>query len=104
MQARVPQVAGFARWPHERSAKQAGKALRERLPRSAFGRPEEWTWQRRGDGAGTRRAASAAVAAVEESNTGRIPGLVPLRVGRMAASPFAFLRGSAGLMAADLDG
>ncbi|UVS76396.1 DUF2252 domain-containing protein [Actinokineospora sp. UTMC 2448] len=36
------------------------------------------------------------------SNEGRIPGLVPLRVGRMLASPFAFFRGSAGLMAADL--
>jgi uncharacterized protein (DUF2252 family) len=97
VQARVPQVAGFARWPHERSAKRAGKALRERLPRSAFGRPEGWTWQRRGEG-----GPATAVAAVEESNAGRIPELVPLRVGRMAASPFAFLRGSAGLMAADL--
>lgn len=39
---------------------------------------------------------------VDASNGGRIPGLVPLRVGRMLASPFAFFRGSAGLMAADL--
>ena len=43
-----------------------------------------------------------AVTAVEESNRGRIPGLTPIRVGRMAATPFAFLRGSAGLMAYDL--
>nr|WP_104820537.1 DUF2252 domain-containing protein [Kitasatospora sp. MMS16-BH015] len=42
------------------------------------------------------------VAAVEAANTGRLPELVPIRVGRMAASPFAFLRGSAGLMACDL--
>ncbi|MFI5497603.1 DUF2252 domain-containing protein [Nocardia asteroides] len=36
------------------------------------------------------------------SNRGRIERLVPLRVGRMAASPFTFFRGAAGLMAADL--
>jgi uncharacterized protein (DUF2252 family) len=39
---------------------------------------------------------------VERSNEGRIPELVPLRVARMVVSPFAFFRGSAGLMAADL--
>ncbi|NED06861.1 DUF2252 domain-containing protein, partial [Streptomyces sp. SID6648] len=38
----------------------------------------------------------------EESHRGRIPGLTPIRAGRMAATPFAFLRGSAGLMAYDL--
>ncbi|MDX6354223.1 MAG: hypothetical protein QOF98_1126 [Streptomyces sp.] len=96
MGSRVPHVAGFAAWPHEASAKRAGKALRERLPRAAHGRPEHWTWQQR------RNGAAVAVDAVEESNAGRIPELIPLRVGRMAASPFAFLRGSAGLMAADL--
>lgn len=37
-----------------------------------------------------------------ESNEGRIPALVPIRFGRMAASPFAFYRGAAALMAADL--
>jgi uncharacterized protein (DUF2252 family) len=37
-----------------------------------------------------------------ESNKGRQAHLVPLRMGRMAASPFAFLRGSACVMAADL--
>ncbi|MFD7657862.1 DUF2252 domain-containing protein [Actinosynnema sp. NPDC059797] len=39
---------------------------------------------------------------VEASNEGRLPELAPLRVGRMLASPFAFFRGSAGLMAGDL--
>ena len=34
-----------------------------------------------------------------ESNEGRIPELVPIRIGRMLASPFAFLRGSAAVMA-----
>ncbi|UUU32583.1 DUF2252 domain-containing protein [Streptomyces sp. CA-210063] len=88
--ARVPGVPGFARWPSQGSPKDEGKALRTRVPRSAHAdlvlttdRPD-------------------AVAAVEESNRGRIPGLTPIRVGRMAATPFAFLRGSAGLMAHDL--
>lgn len=88
--ARIPQVEGFVRRPRAGSPKQDGKALREQVPRGAHalldtppGRPD-------------------AVTAVEESGRGRLPGLVPLRVGRMAASPFAFLRGSAGLMAYDL--
>ncbi|MFG3099826.1 DUF2252 domain-containing protein [Streptomyces sp. NPDC048182] len=88
---RVPRVPGFARWPVEGSSpKAAGKALRHEVPRSAHaafeadaGRPD-------------------AVRATEESNQGRIPELTPLRAGRMAATPFAFLRGSAGLMAYDL--
>src|SRR5574337_162103 len=36
------------------------------------------------------------------SNEGRMAELIPIRFGRMAASPFAFYRGSAALMAADL--
>ena len=39
---------------------------------------------------------------LSESNAGRILDLVPIRFGRMAASPFAFYRGSAALMASDL--
>ncbi|MEV6218561.1 DUF2252 domain-containing protein [Nocardia sp. NPDC051833] len=39
---------------------------------------------------------------VEASNEGRIDRLIPLRIGRMTASPFTFFRGAAGLMAADL--
>ncbi|REK88555.1 DUF2252 domain-containing protein [Streptomyces inhibens] len=89
--SRVPYVPGFAKADVQGpSPKAAGRALRERLPRSeqaalsiAAGRPD-------------------AVAAVEESNAGRLPELTPIRVGRMAASPFAFLRGTAGLMAYDL--
>lgn len=87
---RVPRVPGFARWPADGSPKAEGKALRRRLARSAHaafdpdaGRPD-------------------AVAAVEESSRDRLPELTPIRVGRMAATPFAFLRGSAGLMAYDL--
>ncbi|MEU6309580.1 DUF2252 domain-containing protein [Streptomyces sp. NPDC047014] len=89
---RIPEVAGFAPRGAAGSPKEQGKALRERLPRAAHagfeapaGRPD-------------------AVRAVEESNAGRVPGLSPIRVGRMAANPFAFLRGAAGLMAHDLSG
>jgi uncharacterized protein (DUF2252 family) len=39
---------------------------------------------------------------LSESNEGRILELVPIRFGRMSASPFAFYRGAAALMAADL--
>jgi uncharacterized protein (DUF2252 family) len=43
-----------------------------------------------------------AVATLMASNEGRLPHLVPIRIGRMLASPFAFLRGSAAVMAGDL--
>ncbi|MEV7559881.1 DUF2252 domain-containing protein [Streptomyces sp. NPDC048331] len=89
---RIPDVAGFAPRAAAGSPKEEGKALRARLPRSAHaafvapaGRPD-------------------AVRAVEESNAGRVAELTPIRVGRMAANPFAFLRGAAGLMAHDLSG
>ena len=36
------------------------------------------------------------------SNAGRVEDLVPIRFGRMAVSPFTFLRGSAAVMTADL--
>jgi uncharacterized protein (DUF2252 family) len=42
------------------------------------------------------------IALVEASNAGRLPDLIPLRWARMAASPFAFLRGAASVMAWDL--
>ncbi|MEW1901992.1 MULTISPECIES: DUF2252 domain-containing protein [unclassified Streptomyces] len=92
---RVPHVPGFARRAAAgtgSSLRERGKALRERVPRSSHVRQDLATDR------------PDAVRAVEESNFGRVPGLTPIRVGRMAASPFAFLRGSAGLMAQDLVG
>jgi hypothetical protein len=70
----------------------AGKALREQVPRGSHG---EW--------------APAAdrpdpIALLEEQCADRVPALVPIRYGRMATSPFAFLRGSATVMANDLAG
>lgn len=80
-------LAGF----HSRSERlAAGKALRERVPRESHAvsiRP---------------RKARDPVAILEASSRGRIPELVPIRYGRMARSPFTFLRGSAALMAHDL--
>lgn len=88
--AQAARGAGFATWPVEGSPKEEGKALRASVPRSAHAAF---------DLDGSR---PDAVTTVEESGRGRIPGLTPIRVGRMAATPFAFLRGSAGLMAYDL--
>ncbi|MCZ7415725.1 MULTISPECIES: DUF2252 domain-containing protein [unclassified Streptomyces] len=95
-EVRIPEVAGFGRRAGAGdgpSPKKAGKALRERVPRSAH----RTLGARALDG-----ERPGAVQAVEESSRGRVPELTPIRVGRMMASPFAFLRGSAGLMAYDL--
>jgi uncharacterized protein (DUF2252 family) len=83
-------VRGFAEWPAEGSPKDEGKALRKRIPRSAHSTLD------------LDASRPDAVSAVEESGRGRLPELAPLRVGRMTATPFAFLRGAAGLMAYDL--
>jgi uncharacterized protein (DUF2252 family) len=68
----------------------AGVALRETVPHQSH--------------AGWKRPAKRhdPIDLLKESNRDRLPELVPLRYGRMLASPFTFLRGSAGLMAADL--
>ncbi|MER5599998.1 DUF2252 domain-containing protein [Streptomyces sp. NPDC002265] len=87
---RLSTVRGFAVWPVAGSPKEEGKALRRRVPRAAHAELD------------LDASRPDAVAAVEESNQGRIAELTPIRVGRMAATPFAFLRGSAGLMAYDL--
>ncbi|MFJ4790547.1 DUF2252 domain-containing protein [Streptomyces sp. NPDC088794] len=42
------------------------------------------------------------VAVLERQGRDRLPELLPIRYGRMSASPFAFLRGSAAVMAGDL--
>jgi uncharacterized protein (DUF2252 family) len=72
----------------ERNA--AGKALRARTPRSSH--------------AGWSPAADRddPVALLESQNRSRVQELVPIRFGRMMTSPFAFLRGSALVMARDL--
>ena len=68
----------------------AGRALRSRVPRRihgewqpAVGRPDP-------------------VDTLTRSNATRVPDLVPIRTGRMMASPFAFYRGCPAVMAHDL--
>ncbi len=68
----------------------AGKVLRDSVPRQGH--------------AGWKPPSSRRdpIEILTESNQGRLAELVPIRYGRMLPSPFTFLRGSAGLMAADL--
>jgi uncharacterized protein (DUF2252 family) len=68
----------------------AGKALREKVPHESHA-----TWKLRAKGRDP-------IKLLELSNQGRVPELIPIRYGRMLRTPFTFLRGSAGLMAADL--
>ena len=49
-----------------------------------------------------RRVGHDPVELLEEQAASRVPELVPIRCGRMLASPFTFYRGAAYLMAADL--
>jgi uncharacterized protein (DUF2252 family) len=72
----------------ERRAK--GKALRDAVPRQA-----QAGWK-------PKKGRRDPVELLIESNAGRVENLIPIRHGRMAESPFAFYRGSAALMAADL--
>lgn len=67
----------------------AGKALRSAHPRRAHA-----VWEKPDD-------REDPIAILETQNARRVESLVPLRMGRMAASPFAFLRGGAAIMAAD---
>lgn len=68
----------------------AGKALRDSVSRSSHG---EWKAPK------DRRDP---IEILSEANEGRLPQLIPIRFGRMAESPFAFYRGAAAIMAADL--
>ncbi len=67
-----------------------GRAARERVSRRSHG---EWA------PAANR---TDPVSFIEQQATTRVPDLVPLRHGRMAASAFAFYRGAALVMASDL--
>src|ERR1700749_5337149 len=70
--------------------RRAGAALRRAVPRSSH---RAW-------GPSAKRPDPVTV--LEENNRPRLPDLVPVRYGRMLTSPFAFLRGSAVIMANDL--
>ena len=66
-----------------------GRELRRQVPRSTLA---DWNEDDRG---------ADPVQQVISGNEGRVARLVPVRIGRMVASPFAFLRGAAAIMAAD---
>ncbi len=87
---------GFASLRHSgppRAARYAlGRQLRRSTPRSALG-----DWAPPPD-------RPDVVAQVIRSQEGRLDWLVPVRVGRMIASPYAFLRGAANVHAADFAG
>lgn len=67
---------------------EAGRRLRQRVPRQSL--------------AQLSGGARDPLGILREQNATRVPELVPLRAERMAESPFAFYRGTAALMAADL--
>src|SRR5215470_17025745 len=69
-----------------------GKAARKDAPRSSHG-----PWQPAAD-------RPDPIEVLELQATQRVPDLVPIRYGRMLASPLAFYRGAAAIMAADLAG
>ncbi|MDF2967816.1 MAG: uncharacterized protein K0Q93_1594 [Nocardioidaceae bacterium] len=76
--------------PTPRSERYAlGRALRKKVPRSSLG-----IWPPSDE----RRDP---IDQINESHEGRLDWLVPVRVGRMLASPYGFLRGTAIVMAAD---
>ncbi|MER6343705.1 DUF2252 domain-containing protein [Streptomyces sp. NPDC001595] len=81
-------VPGGSAGPVERAER--GKAARKRVPRTAHA-----GWLAPVD-------RQDPVGVLERQGRDRLPELLPIRYGRMAASPFAFLRGAAAVMAADL--
>jgi uncharacterized protein (DUF2252 family) len=90
---RIPQQAGSPTprlSPKERRA--LGKALRASVPLDTHA------------AVARRTDAKDAVTLLEEQAATRVPELVPIRYGRMLKSPFAFYRGAARVMAADLEG
>jgi uncharacterized protein (DUF2252 family) len=76
--------------PTARERAAEGKALRERVPRGSHA-----NWK-----AAPNRPDP--IRLLKQTDEGRVPELLPIRYGRMAQSPFAFLRGAAAIMASDL--
>ncbi len=72
--------------------KSAGRAIRDKIKRGDLGK-----WRPKPDRADP-------IGLIEASHADRSERLIPVRVGRMVASPYAFLRGSAALMAQDFSG
>jgi uncharacterized protein (DUF2252 family) len=94
--ARPPEPEFASAWRRQRlnvdDRTARGKAARLAAPRSLHAR---WT---------PAPDRQDPVALLEQQGSTRVPELVPIRYGRMLASPFAFFRGAALIMAADLAG
>jgi uncharacterized protein (DUF2252 family) len=75
----------------------AERVARGRQARAAVPRSSHSDWAPSGD-------RPDPIGLLEEQAASRVPELVPIRHGRMMASPFAFFRGAAYLMASDLAG
>jgi len=71
--------------------KQFGKQLRDKTPRESLSKWKKSDEERE------------MLAILESANRGRIGDLIPIRYGRMLVSPFTFYRGTAALMAYDLN-
>ncbi|MGH3612060.1 MAG: DUF2252 domain-containing protein [Pseudonocardia sp.] len=77
--------------PVDRAERYAlGKRLRKKVPRSSLAWSESSTDR------------PDPVQLIMENHEGRVEGLVPIRVGRMVASPYGFLRAAAVVMAEDV--
>ena len=72
--------------------RKSGKARREAVP---FSSHADWT---------PAIDRPDPISLLQAQDEGRLQRLLPIKYGRMVASPFAFLRGSAAVMAADLAG
>ena len=85
-------VASMGRSPTLTSAerREGGRQARQRSPRRSHA-----AWR-------PRDRTDDPLELLRHSNADRIPGLVPVRHGRMLQSPFAFFRGSAIIQARDL--
>ncbi len=82
--------ASLSRRPMSRRERhELGRALRREVPRSSLAR-----WEPPDDRV-------APVDQVVAAHDDRLDWLIPVRIGRMVASPYAFLRGTAGIMASD---
>jgi uncharacterized protein (DUF2252 family) len=69
-----------------------GRELRRQVPRRSLG---DWSCS---------ASRPDPVRLIMESHVGRLDWLIPVRVGRMTATPYGFLRGAAIVMAADVAG
>jgi len=77
--------------PTRKEQRAAGKALRDKCARDAHA-----TWK-------PHSKRRDPIDLLIESSKGRMPQLVPIRYARMMQSPFAFYRGAAAIMAADIE-